>query len=116
MMSNAFSFLSFDVAQGYSEPIHASQCNNKSKRLVESTVQPSDSNEEVIGSLSVSGRITLVFRRQQSSKASASSQLLESIKNGKYKRIVVLAGAGISTPSGIPDFRYLILGILTFSL
>ncbi|CAF1684207.1 unnamed protein product, partial [Adineta ricciae] len=43
--------------------------------------------------------------RQSSSKAAALDNLIESIKNGKYKRIVVLAGAGISTPSGIPDFR-----------
>jgi hypothetical protein len=43
--------------------------------------------------------------RRLSTKPSALDNLIESIKNGKYKRIVVLAGAGISTPSGIPDFR-----------
>ena len=102
-------FLSFDVAQG-----HTSQCNNKSKRRVESIVQSSNSNQEVIRSFLFG---THYFRfshtgRQQSSKASAFSQLLESIKNGKYKRIVVLAGAGISTPSGIPDFRYSLFDVL----
>lgn len=44
-------------------------------------------------------------RRQSSSKTAALDNLIESIKNGKYRRIIVLAGAGISTPSGIPDFR-----------
>ncbi|CAF4253902.1 unnamed protein product [Adineta steineri] len=43
--------------------------------------------------------------QQASAKPSPLNNLIESIKAGKYKRIVILAGAGISTPSGIPDFR-----------
>lgn len=31
--------------------------------------------------------------------------IAEKIRERKFKRIVVMAGAGISTPSGIPDFR-----------
>jgi len=31
--------------------------------------------------------------------------IAENIKENKFKRVVVMAGAGISTPSGIPDFR-----------
>ncbi|CAF4967240.1 unnamed protein product, partial [Rotaria magnacalcarata] len=43
--------------------------------------------------------------RRFSAKSFSIDQLIESLKNGKYKRIVTLVGAGISTPSGIPDFR-----------
>lgn len=32
-------------------------------------------------------------------------QLALNLKQHKYKRVTVMAGAGISTPSGIPDFR-----------
>jgi NAD-dependent deacetylase sirtuin 3 len=39
-------------------------------------------------------------------KSFSVDKLIESIKTGRYKRIIILAGAGISTPSGIPDFRY----------
>lgn len=31
--------------------------------------------------------------------------IAKGIRAREYKRIVVMAGAGISTPSGIPDFR-----------
>lgn len=32
-------------------------------------------------------------------------QVAENIRERRYRRVVVMAGAGISTPSGIPDFR-----------
>ncbi|CAF0799465.1 unnamed protein product [Adineta steineri] len=48
---------------------------------------------------------TKTTNQQASAKPSPLNNLIESIKAGKYKRIVILAGAGISTPSGIPDFR-----------
>lgn len=31
--------------------------------------------------------------------------IAKSIREQQYKRVLVMAGAGISTPSGIPDFR-----------
>jgi NAD-dependent SIR2 family protein deacetylase len=32
-------------------------------------------------------------------------ELADNIKNGKYKNIIILSGAGVSTNSGIPDYR-----------
>ncbi|XP_056382779.1 NAD-dependent protein deacetylase sirtuin-3, mitochondrial isoform X2 [Hyla sarda] len=51
-----------------------------------------------------------VYRRQvlvYSTKSSALSlvDVAEKIKKGSYRHILVMAGAGISTDSGIPDFR-----------
>ncbi|XP_046897701.1 NAD-dependent protein deacetylase sirtuin-3, mitochondrial [Hypomesus transpacificus] len=40
-----------------------------------------------------------------SSKQQTLEDIAKCIKEREYKRIVVMAGAGISTPSGIPDFR-----------
>lgn len=38
---------------------------------------------------------------------SSVEDIVNLIKDDKCKNIIVMAGAGISTPSGIPDFRYL---------
>ena len=32
-------------------------------------------------------------------------KLVDGLKNGKYRKILVMTGAGISVSAGIPDFR-----------
>ncbi|CAB1338861.1 unnamed protein product [Coregonus sp. 'balchen'] len=41
----------------------------------------------------------------ESSKQQTLEDLTKNIRGRQYKRVIVMAGAGISTPSGIPDFR-----------
>ena len=38
-------------------------------------------------------------------KCTNADELVKYMKEKPVKRIIVMAGAGISTPSGIPDFR-----------
>ncbi|CAF3095286.1 unnamed protein product, partial [Rotaria sp. Silwood2] len=52
----------------------------------------------------LSNKLSKVQINNKSEKNSL-DKLIESIKNCQYKRIVILVGAGISTASGIPDFR-----------
>lgn len=44
--------------------------------------------------------------RTSNEKLSTLSDVAKYILSGKAKNIIVMAGAGISTGSGIPDFRY----------
>ncbi|XP_028812967.1 NAD-dependent protein deacetylase sirtuin-3, mitochondrial isoform X2 [Denticeps clupeoides] len=47
-----------------------------------------------------------IFGRQSGgTKQQSLDDIAKGIREREYKRIVVMAGAGISTPSGIPDFR-----------
>ena len=45
-------------------------------------------------------------RRLSSTAVNSLEDIVNLIKGDKCKNIIVMAGAGISTPSGIPDFRY----------
>jgi len=60
---------------------------------------------QMIRSLNFHIRFMFSPIRKSSAKSFTIDKLIDTIKAGQYKRIVVLAGAGISTPSGIPDFR-----------
>jgi len=60
---------------------------------------------QMIRSLNFHIRFMFSPIRKFSAKSFTVDKLIDTIKAGQYKRIVVLAGAGISTPSGIPDFR-----------
>ena len=46
-------------------------------------------------------------RGVKSCAANSVEDIANLIKGEKCKNVIVMAGAGISTPSGIPDFRYL---------
>ncbi|KAF7659744.1 hypothetical protein LDENG_00293560 [Lucifuga dentata] len=46
-----------------------------------------------------------LFSRDGGAKVDTLEDIAKNIREQKYKRVVVMAGAGISTPSGIPDFR-----------
>ncbi|KAK7929819.1 hypothetical protein WMY93_006214 [Mugilogobius chulae] len=45
------------------------------------------------------------FSRGSTDSELTLEQLALNLKQQKYKRVIVMVGAGISTPSGIPDFR-----------
>lgn len=46
-----------------------------------------------------------LFSRDGGVSVDSLEDIAKNIREQKYKRVVVMAGAGISTPSGIPDFR-----------
>ncbi|XP_008308442.1 NAD-dependent protein deacetylase sirtuin-3, mitochondrial [Cynoglossus semilaevis] len=59
-----------------------------------------------INSCHVDGRRGLCTRDGSSEvKGLTLKDIAKNIRESQYKRVVVMAGAGISTPSGIPDFR-----------
>ncbi|XP_065070886.1 NAD-dependent protein deacetylase sirtuin-3-like isoform X2 [Rhopilema esculentum] len=59
----------------------------------------SSSSQRIDGSHKAGKRFFSTFH------ISSLKEIAELIKNGKIGNVIVMAGAGISTPSGIPDFR-----------
>jgi hypothetical protein len=76
------------------------ETSSKSKDLP--AVDDDGSDEEVLSSTL---RQLMLSRKSPKVDSEAVNKIAGLIRAGTVKRIVVLAGAGISTAAGIPDFR-----------